>query len=165
MALQYGDWWRPEFAAGDDAPWTSPNADLAILLESARQRSRPLVGPPMRDLLDAVPATDIRRAMIDELPELTGGLVDIGTARDDTRNILLTLARMWFTLATGRIGRKDEAADWVLARLPVELRPPLELACAAYLGTTEDPRATWAELRASVDLSAAYLVGEIRAVG
>ena len=36
---------------------------------------------------------------------------------DDTRNSVLTLARIWLTVETGEIGPKD-AADWALERLP-----------------------------------------------
>ncbi|MFJ5999055.1 aminoglycoside adenylyltransferase domain-containing protein [Streptomyces sp. NPDC092370] len=43
----------------------------------------------------------------------------------DTRDVLLTFARIRTTLATGRIKPKD-AADRALARLPPEHRPALE---------------------------------------
>ena len=36
----------------------------------------------------------------------------------DVRNVLLTLARVWFTLETGTIASKDVAADWAITRLP-----------------------------------------------
>ena len=37
---------------------------------------------------------------------------------DDTRNMILTLARIWSSLATGDIRSKDDAAAWALERLP-----------------------------------------------
>ena len=43
----------------------------------------------------------------------------------DTANTLLVAARVWTTLATGEIGRKDAAAEWALARLAEEHRPSL----------------------------------------
>ncbi|MGW2149697.1 aminoglycoside adenylyltransferase domain-containing protein [Nonomuraea bangladeshensis] len=52
---------------------------------------------------------------------------------DDTRNVLLTLARIWTTLATGEIRSKDAAADWALALLPPRHRPVLEHARNLYL--------------------------------
>jgi streptomycin 3"-adenylyltransferase len=55
MELQYGDWWRAEYAAGEYAPWTSPNPDLAVLLTSVRDEGVPLSGPPPAELLDPVP--------------------------------------------------------------------------------------------------------------
>jgi Domain of unknown function (DUF4111) len=38
----------------------------------------------------------------------------------DERNVVLTLARIWYTASTGRIAPKDVASAWVLERLPVE---------------------------------------------
>ncbi|MGW1609082.1 DUF4111 domain-containing protein [Streptomyces sp. NPDC002285] len=66
--------------------------------------------------------------MPDLLPELD----------TDTRNVLLTLARIWTTLATGAIRSKDAAADWALARLPAEHRPVLAHARAVHLGDEEE---------------------------
>ena len=43
--------------------------------------------------------------MLDGVPSLMADLAD------DTRNVLLTLARIWTTVATGEIRSKDEAAD------------------------------------------------------
>ena len=45
MELQYGDWWRTEFEAGDLAPWTSPNPDLAVVLTTGSRR-QPGLGRP-----------------------------------------------------------------------------------------------------------------------
>lgn len=56
----------------------------------------------------------------------------------DTRNVLLTLARIWTTLATGEIRSKDAAADWALARLPAGHRPVLAHARAVYLGDEDE---------------------------
>ena len=59
---------------------------------------------------------------------------------DDTRNVLLTLARIWTTVATGEIRSKDEAADWVLSGLPEADRPMLARARDLYrLGGYGDP--------------------------
>ena len=51
---------------------------------------------------------------------------------------MLTLARVWYSVATGRIAPKDVAADWVLERLPEEHRSILSEARQAYLGHCED---------------------------
>lgn len=56
----------------------------------------------------------------------------------DTRNVLLTLARVWTTMATGVALSKDHAADWALARLPAHHRPAMALARDAYLGKATD---------------------------
>ncbi len=132
LEFQYGDWWRREFEAGDLAPWTSPNPDLAVLLTAARAESIPLFGRAAADLLDAVPGDDLARALRDVIPDL---LKDLD---DDTRNVLLTLARVWLTLETGSIEPKDVAADWALASLPAGRGDALRSARAAYLGAAAD---------------------------
>ena len=132
MELQYGDWWRRELQAGEE-PWTSPNPDLAMLFTSVRDDGVALVGPPASEVLDPVPLADLKRACRDVIPELLPGLED-----DDTRNSLLTLARIWFTLSTGRIESKDVAAAWALDRLPDGAGEALRLARAAYLGEAAD---------------------------
>jgi streptomycin 3"-adenylyltransferase len=128
MELQYGDWWRREFESGDVKPWTSPNPDLAVLLTSALADGVPLFGPPIVDLLDPVPQDDLRRAMRDVIPDLMADL------EGDVRNVLLTLARVWFTSETGTIAAKEVAADWALARLPEGRGDALRRARAVYLG-------------------------------
>jgi streptomycin 3"-adenylyltransferase len=153
LDLQYGDWLRDDFERGDRQPWRNPNPDLAVLLTSARHMSRPLLGPPASDAFDAVPQRDLVQAMTDELPTLLDDL------DGDTRNVILTLARMWVTLATGEIRSKDAAADWALARLPDEARPALEHARAIYLG--EQPE-DWSGQEAGVAPLVDRLVAEIR---
>ncbi len=133
MEVQYGDWWRREFESGDLAPWTSPNADLAVILTSARADGVSLFGPPAVALLDPIPRPDLERAMRDEIPELLPGLEE-----GDTRNSLLTLARIWYTLETGTIESKDVAAGWALKRLPAGAGEALALARAAYRGDAVD---------------------------
>ena len=51
-------------------------------------------------------------ALLDVIPSLMADL------DDDVRNVLLTVARVWFTIETGTIASKDVAADWVISRLP-----------------------------------------------
>jgi streptomycin 3"-adenylyltransferase len=138
LELQYGDWWRPEFGAGDWSPWTSPSADLAVLLTSLRAHGVPLFGPPVAVVVDPVPSADLERAVRDVIPELLPGI----ESRDHVRNSLLTLARIWFTLATGGIESKDVAAAWAIERLPAGTGAGLRLALAGYLGEATD---TWDE--------------------
>ena len=153
MDFQYGEWLRASFERGVLEPEKPLNPDLAILLTAVLGASVPLVGPPASELLDPVPVADLRRAMTDELPSL---LLDLAT---DTRNIILTLARVWVTAATGEIRSKDAAADWVLERLPDEHRPVLARARLNYLGG-EDER--WDDLRDRLEPFADAIVGEIR---
>ena len=133
LELQYGDWWRSEFEAGERWPWTSPNPDVAVLLTTVRDASVPLFGPAAVEVLDPVPRSDLERAVRDVIPELLPGIED-----DDTRNSLLTLARIWFTLQEGPIAPKDAAAAWALERLAPEAGEALRLARDGYLGLAAD---------------------------
>ncbi|WP_395574133.1 aminoglycoside adenylyltransferase family protein [Streptomyces sp. BK79] len=129
----YGEWLREAYERGH-VPEPEDDPDLAPLLTMVLRADAPLHGPPPATLLDPVPPADLRRAITAGVPELTAGL------ETDTRNVLLTLARIWSTLATGGIRSKDAAADWALARLPAAHRPPLAHARAVYVG---DEREDW----------------------
>jgi streptomycin 3"-adenylyltransferase len=93
--------------------------------------------------------------MVDGIPGLMADL------DSDTRNVILTLARIWVTMATGEIQPKDVAADWVLTTLPAEHQAILRHARAIYLG--EEPE-EWGDLRPRVAPHADYVVGRIRAM-
>lgn len=121
--LQYGEWWRDRFEAGEIEPWeTTTDPDLALLVAVALIGDAALAGPPPAEVFDPVPAADLERAMLHSIDHF------FAKFDDDTANTLLMLSRVWTTLATGEIRRKDVAADWALARLPEEHRPALERA-------------------------------------
>jgi predicted nucleotidyltransferase len=152
--LQFGEWHRETLERGHDEPLAATtNPDVALLLTMVLQASRPLLGPPATELLDPVPPGDLTRAMLHGADEVMPGLAD------DTRNSVLTLARIWFTVETGEIGPKDRAADWALERLPAEHRQVLARARAIYLGEEDD---RWGDLRPRVRAFADYVAGEIR---
>ncbi|WP_223006803.1 aminoglycoside adenylyltransferase family protein [Streptomyces roseirectus] len=125
----YGDWLRGDFERGV-LPAREVSPDLAPLLTMVLQGDAPLLGPPPAALLDPVPHADLLRGITAGIPEL---LADLD---HDTRNVLLTLARIWTTLSTGEVRAKDEAAGWALERLPTERRAVLARAREAYLGGT-----------------------------
>jgi streptomycin 3"-adenylyltransferase len=152
LDFQFGDWYRPEFAKGNFAPWNPANPDLVVLLEMVRQANRPLFGPPPAEVLDPIPWPDIRQAMLDSVPDLLSYLVG------DERNVVLTFVRIWTTLATGVIRSKDGAADWALPLLPPEHRAMLRYARANYLnGAPEE----WGDLVPRVRPFVDYVIGEI----
>nr|BFE79616.1 hypothetical protein GCM10020093_022170 [Planobispora longispora] len=74
---------------------------------------------------------------------------------------MLTLARVWTTLATGEIRSKDAAADWALARLPAEHRPVLEHARELYLSRRYSEESWSDELRARVGPHVEAVLAEI----
>ena len=152
--LQFGEWHRAALERCEVEPLAATtNPDVALLLTMVLQASRPLLGPPAPELVDPVPPEDLTRAMLHGADEVMPGLAD------DTRNSVLTLARIWLTVETGEIGTKDRAADWALERLPEEHREVLARARAIYLGE-EDER--WDDLRLRVRPYGDHVAGEIR---
>ncbi|MGW6533828.1 aminoglycoside adenylyltransferase family protein [Streptomyces venezuelae] len=149
--FQYGEWLREAYLRGR-TPEPGPDPDLALLLTMVLRGRTALLGPSPDQVLDPVPREDVTRAMVAGVPDL---LAELDT---DTRNVLLTLARIWTTLATGDITSKDAAADWVLARVPAEHRPVLARARAVYLGLDEE---CWDDLLPQVKPHAQYVVREI----
>ena len=137
----YGEWLRDEYGAGF-VPAPEPMPGLAVEITVALAGDHPLHGPPPAQVLDPVPAADLKQASVDGIPGLLADLPG------DARNVLLTLARAWATLATGIIMPKDAAADWALGQLPPEDRPVLEHARDLYRTTT------YADERWSDDLTA-----------
>ena len=152
IELQYGEWLRDAFLSGSIEPEPPESPDLGVLVTMVRESGRPLIGPNATQVVDAVPRADLVRAMVDGVPSLMADLAS------DTRNVLLTLARIWTTVVTGEIRSKDEAADWAMSRLPDPYRPTLARARDLYIeGGYGDP---W-EGGASLQL-AERLVDEIR---
>lgn len=127
----YGEWLREAFEAGE-VPGPGSDPEFTIMLAQARLHAICLAGPAPAALLPHIRQADIRRAIADALPAL------IATLRGDERNVLLTLARMWHTLATGEIATKDAAAEWAAARLPAGSAAPVRRAGQAYLGPVGD---------------------------
>lgn len=131
--LQYGEWLREEIVAGVFGP-AVVDADLTILLAKVRKSGIALLGPAAEELLDPVPERDFAKALTDVL----GMWKTPSDWAGDERNVVLTLARIWYSAATGAIAPKDAAADWALKRLPDNLRAVLFEARQAYVGKTED---------------------------
>lgn len=152
--LLYGEWLRGEFEAGA-VPQPEPMPDLAVLLTAVRSGGIALAGPPPRDLLDPVPHADLVRACLAGVPGLVADLAD------DTRNVVLTFARIWCTLVTGEIRSKDAAADWALPRLPAEHRPVLAHARDLYLTTPYTAEHWPPALAAATRPHAAHVLTEI----
>lgn len=149
--LVYGEWLRDQYVtAGIPGPAYDP--DLTIVLAQAIKNSIALAGPDAAELLDNIPVSDIRRAIFDSLPELLKGL------DGDTRNVILTLSRMWYTVVVGEMVSKDVAATWAIHRLPGEYSFPVKLAREAYLGADTDD---WNDMESVVKTLTEYMSKEI----
>jgi streptomycin 3"-adenylyltransferase len=155
MDFQYGEWLHESFESGDVDPAPRSHADLGILITMVLLAGTPVVGPRAAEVLDPVPHDDLVRAMLDGVEPLLADL------ESDTANVVLTLARIWITLATGNVTSKDAAADWALPLVPEAHRPVLARARAVYLGAAED---RWDDLVSQVRPHAEHVVGRIDAV-
>lgn len=152
--FQYGDWLRKDFESGNVEPWASKTMpDLALLITQVRLASKTILGPAPDQLLPQVPYQDFMTASVKELDSL---MADIGF---DTRNVLLTLARIWSTVETDAIRSKSDAAAWVLDRLPIDYQPVMQRARAVYLGEDDEH---WDDLQARVQPCADFMVSQIR---
>ncbi len=82
-----------------------------------------------------------------------------GDIESDTRNVILTPARIWSMVATGAIRSRDAAADWVLDRLPEAHRPALARARAICVG---DHAEGWDDIKDHINPHVNSVVAEIR---
>lgn len=138
----YGEWLR-ERIDGGYVPGAFFDPDMTVILWQVRQNGVPLMGKAPESVLPPVSEADVRKAIKLSLPMLIEGM------RGDERNVLLTLARMWFTSVTGELCPKDVAADWAVPRLPLHSAGALDAARKAYLGEETEPQ------RADADTDAA----------
>jgi len=127
--FQYGDWLREAFESGNIEPWqTKEMPDLALLITQVLLASKAVWGPSPDQLLSKIPYRDFMMATTRVLDDL---LADLNS---DTRNVLLTYARIWSTVETDTIRSKPAAADWVIERLPEYFRPVMSRAKAICIG-------------------------------
>lgn len=131
--MQFGEWLREDIRAGRLEP-AMPDHDLAILMTKLRLHSRPLHGPEAAELFDRVPTSDFRRSLRDTIAQWN----EEQDWHGDERNVLLALARIWFSACTGAIASKDAAAAWACGRLPPEYGALMTRAAAAYLSGQKD---------------------------
>lgn len=123
----YGEWLRERFEHGE-VPQPHAGLEYTLLLAQARTQAEALIGPDPSALPPVIQPSDMRRAIRLALSAL------LSTLGGDERNVLLTLARMWRTLATGDLVPKDVAADWAVPRLRPEAAALMADARDAYLG-------------------------------
>jgi streptomycin 3"-adenylyltransferase len=149
----YGEWRRDDYEGGF-VPAPEPMADLGPEIALTLAGNMALAGPPPAEVLDPIPEADLHRAITAGVPSLMDDL------DSDTRNVLLTLARIWATLATGEIVTKDQAAAWAVDRLPDHLAGPLILAREMYLEGWD--RDDWGDDLVAAHATANHLAAEIR---
>lgn len=131
--VQFGEWLRKDIQAEIYEP-PMEDYDLAILLTKAREISLPLLGPEIKDLFPSVPQSEFIKTLRQTLKIWNAPQDWTG----DERNVLLTLARILYSAETGLIASKDEAASWVLERIPKEYQSTLRMAQEGYQGLIQD---------------------------
>jgi len=120
--FQWGGWLPDTWESGEDP-------DLAILIHKVLLADHPLAGPPPGTLLAPIPADRLRAAMLAGVEPILAGL------HEEPTNAILALCRIYYSLVTGAIASKDEAAAWAHARFP---HVALQRARAIYLGGLPD---------------------------
>ncbi|MDA1056867.1 MAG: aminoglycoside adenylyltransferase family protein [Proteobacteria bacterium] len=152
--FQYGEWLRASFEGGSISLSDAIEMpDLAILVTQVLLKSQTLYGAEPKQLLAHVPYHDFMKAMIHDLERLA---TDI---EHDTRNVLLTYARIWSTLETDEIRSKPAAADWVMKRLPEQYRPVMQRAKAICIGAENE---YWDDIEALIQPCAAFMLNKIK---
>jgi len=150
--FQYGEWLREQFEHGNIEPWPAKEMpDLALLVTQILLASYTLVGANPDQLLCGVPYKDVITATKDELPNL---MLDLD---NDTRNVLLTLARVWNMVVSDAICSKPAAADWVISRLPEKCRPVIQRAKAIYKGEEKEH---WDDIQELIKPCADFMLSE-----
>lgn len=152
--FQYGDWLRKDFESGNIEPWkTKENPNLALIITQLLLSNRILFGPNPNQLLSPIPYEDFINATTAEVDSLMNDL-DL-----DTRNVLLTLSRIWCTLETDTIRSKTNAVSWTIEKIPNEYRPILERAKAILLGEENE---NWEDVRDEARSSANFMLKIIK---
>lgn len=127
--------------------------DLALLITQVLLASKTLFGPVPSELLDPVPYLDFIKAMLNELDSLIADL------DRDTRNVLLTFARIWSSVETDSIRSKIDAASWVINKLPDEYKPVMNRARAISSG---EEKKHWEDLKVIIKSCAEFMVEHIK---
>lgn len=151
--FQYGEWLRKSFEKGTIEPWQSfEMPDLALIITQVLLKSQTLWGLDPNKLLAQVPYHDFMKALLHDLIRLATDL------EHDTRNVLLTYARIWSTLETDAIISKPAAADWVMNHLPQIYRPVMKRAKAICVGLEIE---RWDDINTLIKPCADFMVDKI----
>ncbi|MGQ3889095.1 aminoglycoside adenylyltransferase family protein [Legionella sp. CNM-1927-20] len=152
--FQYGEWLREEFESGNNEPWlTKEMPDLALIITQVLLASTTLLGPHPTQLLPFIPYSDIIRASLEALDILIADL------NHDTRNVLLTLARIWCMVKTDTIRSKPDAAMWAIHHLPKLYKSVMWRARTVCLGQEKE---YWIDIESLVKPCADKIVSNIR---
>lgn len=92
------------------------------------------------------------KAMLHDLNRLSNDL------EHDTRNVLLTYARIWSTVETNEIRSKPAATDWVINHSPEIYQPVIKRAKSICLGIENEH---WDDIKAFIKPCENFMVDKI----
>ena len=151
--FQYGEWLRETFEKGIIEPWENYEMpDLAVIVTQVLLKSKTLWGLNPGQLLVEVPYRDFMKTMLHDVNRLAADL------EHDTRNVLLTFARIWSTLETDTIKSKPAAADWVIDRLPEKHQAVMKRAKSICMGLENEH---WDDIEVFIKPCADFMVDKI----
>jgi predicted nucleotidyltransferase len=133
--LHFSEEFRGRFEAGELEAWEGLESHtFAANVTVLRSAGVVLGGSPIDDLFPDVPEADYVDA-------LTRDLASCRETFPQRPNYgVLSIARIWATVATGEPHSKTSGAEWTLPRLPAELCPVLEHGRGLYVGAEDDER-------------------------
>lgn len=149
--FHYSESFRNAFERCDPKPWrVDEGTDFASSLTVLHAGGIVLAGEPIADVFPPVPLADYRASITVDRDWCHENL-------DRFRlHVVLSLPRIWATLATNEPYSKVTAAEWALPRLPERLQPVLRHALAVYRGEADE---SWDGL--PVEDYVAYVDGQI----
>lgn len=154
--MQFGEWLRDDIQNGVFEPAVT-DIDLTVILKKIRSASIPIIGQNASELFEPIPDDDFIK-VLQETMLIWNSEEDWS---GDERNVLLTIARIWYSAATGEISSKEEAAIWLIDRIPLEYHPLILKARNDYLlGNNEDFGSDSKEIEAFVNF-AKYTINQI----
>lgn len=121
--LHYSELYRGRIEAGE-VPGPGRDIDLAAHLTVTRRHGITIVGSSASQALPPVPWADYAHSILADFDECVRQLTQTYA--------VLSMARVWATLATGQVHSKESGARWALERMPPELRVILARALASY---------------------------------
>jgi predicted nucleotidyltransferase len=115
--------------------------DWIIHYHVVRERGIPLFGPDPKTLIDPVSSEDLRQAMRRTLDKWWGPFLADPTQlkrRGYQSYAVLTMCRICYTLATGEVASKSDAARWAKNSLGDRWKPLIDRAFAGRLNPDPD---------------------------
>jgi predicted nucleotidyltransferase len=153
--FHYDELIREELASGKiDLTTAIKERGFAPLVRMARSAGASLYGPPPTAVFDPVPTADYHDAILKDIEEVERWIIV------DTRNVVLTLARVWAGLCTDDLHSKETCVSWALPRLSQPHGGVLKRALAIYRCEAEE---YWDDLRPQVQTYADFVVAEVKA--